>query len=59
MRRNMEETLCSIEILKISELYVARIQTGLGDIRELRSSTFEDILRQVALDLQEEFEVSL
>lgn len=52
----MEESLCNIEISKSANSYMAKIQTDLGGVREFRSSTFEDILRRVALDLQEEFE---
>ena len=55
----MEESLCRIEILKSVESYIAKIQTELGGIREFRSSTFEGILEQVVLDLQEEFEIAL
>ena len=59
MRVNMEESLCSIEILKSANSYIAKIQTELGGVREFRSSTFEGILEQIVLDLQEEFEVAL
>ena len=55
----MEESLCSIEILKSADSYLARIQTELGGVREVRSSTFEGVLEQVVLDLQEEFDVTL
>ncbi len=55
----MEESLCSIEILKSANSYIAKIQTELGGLRELRSSTFEGVLEQIVLDLQEEFEVAL
>ena len=55
----MEESLCNIEISKSANSYTAKIQTDLGGVREFRSSTFEDILRRIALDLQEEFEIVL
>ncbi|UCE36839.1 MAG: hypothetical protein JSW00_15225 [Thermoplasmata archaeon] len=55
----MEESLCSIEILKSPDSYLARIQTDLGGVREVKSTTFEGVLEQVVLDLQEEFDVTL
>jgi hypothetical protein len=55
----MEESLCSIEILKSANVYLARVQTDLGGLREYRSPTFEEVLEQVVLDLQEEFDVTL
>lgn len=52
----MEESLVSIEILKSSNSFVARVQSELGGMREYRSSSFEEVLEQVVMDLQEEFE---
>lgn len=54
----MEEPLCNIEITKSANQYIARVQTELGGLREYRSKTFEEILEQVMIDLQEEFELS-
>ncbi|UCE39722.1 MAG: hypothetical protein JSW00_11730 [Thermoplasmata archaeon] len=59
MRDYMKKSLCSIEILKNPDSYIAKIQTELGGVRVLRSPTFEGILEQVVLDIQEEFEVTL
>jgi len=55
----MEESLCSIEILKRPDPFLARIQTDLGGVREVKSPSFEGVLEQVVLDLQEEFDVTL
>jgi len=52
----MEESLVNIEILKSSNSFVARVQSELGGMREYRSSSFEEVLEQVVMDLQEEFE---
>lgn len=52
----MEESLCNIEFLKKATTYLARVQSELGGLREYRSSTFEEVLEQVIIDLQEEFE---
>ena len=52
----MEEVLCSIEIIKENNDFVAKIQSDLGGIREYRSAYFEDVLDQLVIDLQEEFE---
>jgi hypothetical protein len=55
----MEEELCNIKILKGARLYIAKIQTDLGGIRDIRSSTFEGMLQQMVIDLQEEFDAVL
>jgi hypothetical protein len=52
----MEEVLCSIEIIKENNDFVAKIQSDLGGSREYRSQLFEDVLEQFVMDLQEEFE---
>lgn len=52
----MEEPLVNVEILKSSNSFVARIQSELGGLREYRSNSFEEVLEQVVMDLQEEFE---
>lgn len=54
----MEETLCNIEFLKSNSTYVARVQSDLGGVREYRSSSLEEVLEQVIIDLQEEFEMA-
>ena len=54
----MEESLCNIEFLKKASTYLARVQSELGGLREYRSNTFEEVLEQVIIDLQEEFESS-
>jgi len=52
----VEEPLCSIEILKDNNNFVARIQSEYGGNREYKSSNFEEVLEQMTMDLQEEFE---
>jgi len=52
----MEEPLCNVEFLKSNATYVARVQSDLGGVREYRSANLEEILEQVMVDLQEEFE---
>ena len=54
----MEETLCNVEFLKGPKAFIARIQSDLGGMREYRSELFEEVLEQVIIDLQEEFESS-
>ena len=51
----MEEVLCSIEIIKENNDFIAKIQSDLGGKREHRSQLFEDVLDQFVMDLQEEF----
>ena len=57
-RKKMEESLCNVEILKSANVYLARVQSELGGLREYRSSSFEEVLEQVLIDLQEEFDTS-
>ncbi|MFA5772480.1 MAG: hypothetical protein WC974_07100 [Thermoplasmata archaeon] len=52
----MEESLCHIEILRRSNTFVIKVQTDVGGVREYRSGNFEEVLEQLMLDLQEEFE---
>jgi hypothetical protein len=52
----MEEELCNIEILKSPQVYIAKIQSDLGGVREIRNPSFEGMLSQVTMDLQEEFD---
>lgn len=54
----VEESLCNVEFLKSSSTFIARVQSELGGVREYRSATFEEVLEQVIIDLQEEFEGS-
>jgi len=55
----MEEILCNVEFLKENASFVARVQSDLGGHREYRSSNLEEVLEQVIMDLQEEFETSI
>lgn len=52
----MEEVLCNIELIKENVDYVAKIQSDLGGLREYKSPNFEEVLEQLVIDLQEEFE---
>ena len=52
----MEEILCNVELVKDNNDFVARIQSDLGGMREYKSSSFEEVLEQLMIDLQEEFE---
>jgi hypothetical protein len=54
----MEEPICHIEISREEDEIVARLQSDLGGIREFRSMTFEQILKLVVNELQEELEFS-
>ncbi|MDI6708582.1 MAG: hypothetical protein QMD21_04635 [Candidatus Thermoplasmatota archaeon] len=51
----MEESLCSIEILKRGSAFVAKVQSQLGGQREFKGNGFEDVLEQLVIELQEEF----
>jgi len=50
----VEESLCRIEILREGGEFIARAQMQSG-VREYRNTVFEDLLRELFIDLQEEF----
>lgn len=50
-----QETLCNVEVSKENNVFVARIESAIGGIREYRSSNIEEIYDQIMLDLQEDF----
>lgn len=52
----MEESICNVEFFKGPTSYIAKVQSELGGVREYRSASFEEVLEQVIIDLQEEFE---
>ncbi|MCK9322910.1 MAG: hypothetical protein RBR05_00265 [Candidatus Methanomethylophilaceae archaeon] len=52
----MEEVLCNVELVKENNNFVARIQSDIGGMREYKSANFEEVLEQLVIDLQEEFE---
>ena len=54
--RDREESLCNVEFIKDNNDYIARVQSDIGGLREYRSSSLEEVLEQVIIDLQEEFE---
>jgi hypothetical protein len=56
---NMEEALCHIEITEEGPEYLAKVQTELGGLREYRHEDLEEVLRQIVIDLQEEFEAAI
>lgn len=54
----MEEVLCNIEIVKDNNNFIAKIQSDIGGMREYKSQNFEEVLEQMTMDLQEEFELA-
>lgn len=52
----MEELLCSIEIVKENNEYVAKFQSDLGSGRECRSADLENLLGMLFEDILEEFD---
>ena len=51
-----EELLCNVEISKEDDVFIARIQSDLGGIRDCSSNDFEDVIERLAIELQDEFE---
>jgi hypothetical protein len=52
----MEEILCNIEFLEENGVFIAKLQSPLGGLREYRGISFEEVLDQVMIELQQEFE---
>lgn len=52
----MEDVLCNVEIIKDNSEFVARIQSAYGGNREYKSPVFEEVLEQLTIELQEEFD---
>ncbi|MBI4416161.1 MAG: hypothetical protein HY557_04170 [Euryarchaeota archaeon] len=53
----MEEELAAVEFIREgNNSYIAKVQSDLGGVREYRGQSFEAVLEQVIIDLQEEFE---
>jgi hypothetical protein len=52
----MEEDLCTIEIIKDNNDYVAMVTSEMGGKRDYRSQSFEEVLDQLRDDLMGEFE---
>ena len=50
----VEESLCRIEILREGREFIAKAKTQ-GGTKEYRNTLFEDLLRELFIDLQEEF----
>jgi len=54
---SVEEPIANVEVIRGPGGYVAKVQSELGGVREYHGTTFEQVLEQVVIDLQEEFEV--
>ena len=52
----MEEVLCTIDIIKENETFTAKIQSEFGGYRPMNAPTIEELLEQIYVELQEEFD---
>ncbi len=52
----MDETVCSVEIVKNDETYMAKVETGQGRYIEYENRFLENLLQQVYEDISEEVE---
>jgi|Deesub1362A_J573_1020465.scaffolds.fasta_scaffold23653_2 hypothetical protein len=53
----MEELLCSIEFMVTDDgIYVVRLRSPLGGVREYKGSSFDEVLDDVMIEIQQEFE---
>ena len=55
----MEETICTIEIVKDNNSFKAKVQSGLGRYVEYENQDFENLLQQVYEDIHEELGTSV
>ncbi|MCL4342798.1 MAG: hypothetical protein M1267_02955 [Candidatus Thermoplasmatota archaeon] len=51
----MQELICNIEFDRDGESFIAKLRTEIGGLREFTDSTFDSVLNQVMLELEEEF----
>lgn len=52
----MEEEICHIEISQEENEIVAKLESDLGGIREFRAFSYEELLKMLINELQEEFD---
>ncbi|MCL5804893.1 MAG: hypothetical protein AAE987_05475 [Thermoplasmataceae archaeon] len=50
----MEELICNIEFEKDEDTFYAHLRTEIGGLREFTGVTFDDVLNQVIVELEEE-----
>ena len=55
----MDETLCSVEIVKSNGSFKAKVQTSMGRYVEYTNDDFENLLERVYEDIQEEMESAI
>lgn len=48
------DIICNIEVMKDGDYYVVIVYLANGSIREYRHHVFEDVLTEMAIDLQDE-----
>lgn len=51
----MQELICNIEFERDGESFIAKLRTEMGGLREFSGTSFDIVLNQVMLELEEEF----
>ena len=51
----MQELICNIEFSKEDSEFIAKLRTEMGGLREYNGSTFDEVMNQIMLELEEEF----
>ncbi|MHB1439779.1 MAG: hypothetical protein ACYCSO_03050 [Cuniculiplasma sp.] len=51
----MQELICNIEFLQEGDEFQAKLRTEIGGLMEYSGFTFEEVLNQVIIELEEEF----
>lgn len=51
----MQELICNIEFEQSGNEFLGRLRTEMGGTREFAGITFEEVLNQIVVELEEEF----
>jgi hypothetical protein len=51
----MQEMICNIEFDKDDDQFIAKLRTEIGGLREYTRNTFDEVMNDVMVELEEEF----
>jgi hypothetical protein len=51
----MQELICNIEFSREDDEFVAKLRTEMGGLREYTGKSFDEVMNQIMLELEEEF----
>ena len=50
----MQELICNIEFSREDDEFVAKLRTEMGGLREYTGKSFDEVMNQIMLELEEE-----